>query len=305
MIGKKIKSLTIIALDEERNTQLKLERKLGLRSSAPVHYICRCDCGNILSIPKPRLQKRKEYGCEKCKKKNFNKYIGQKINSWTILEYIESERKFICKCECGTIKRVNCYNLINNQSKDCGCGRRNKMSEIRSIESLVGQIFGKLTVIEEIGKNKYGKTICKCKCECGNETKVLSNSLRTGHTLSCGCTKSYQPCEIKMYLEDLGYKVQMEKRMNLNKEIAYICFDVFVEELNLAIEYDGEPHFIPIDWAGRGIEWAMENLEHAQYRDEIKDKYCYDDNIYLLRIPYTAKNIMKELIKETIDIILK
>ena len=84
-----------------------------------------------------------------------------------------------------------------------------------------------------------------------------------------------------------------------------LILDLYVEKLNLAIEYDGKPHFTPIDWAGKGINWAIENLKLAEYRDNIKDKACYDRGIFLLRIPYTRKDNFKEMINEVIDIILK
>jgi hypothetical protein len=50
-----------------------------------------------------------------------------------------------------------------------------------------GQIFGKLTVIEQAGRDKLKKVLWRCKCECGNETVVVSGSLVTGNTTSCGC----------------------------------------------------------------------------------------------------------------------
>lgn len=112
------------------------------------------------------------------------------------------------------------------------------------------------------------------------------------------------PSKIKQYLEELGYEIEMEKRVNLeNMEMTYLCFDLFIEELNLAIEYDGEPHFIPIDWAGRGQEWAEENLKLVQYRDKIKNDYCRNNNIHILRIPYMRKEDYKELVNEMIEII--
>ena len=303
MIGKKINGLLILGLDEERNNQLKLERKQGLRSNAPVHYLCKCDCGNVVSLTKPKINKRKSEGCKECGKKDFNEYVGRKLNDWYIIEYLNN-KKYKCRCTCGTIKEVNCYNILEGSSKNCGCVRKEKMSEIKSIHSLVGNVYGKLTVIDEVGKNKHGKTICKCLCECGNEVEVLSNSLRTNHTVSCGCTKSLMPSIIKIFLEDLGYTVEMEKRINLdNEDIAYICFDLYIQELNLAIEYDGEPHFKPIDFANKGIEWAIQHLELTQHRDEIKNQYCYKNDIRILRIPYTRKNTFKELIMEIIEII--
>lgn len=52
---------------------------------------------------------------------------------------------------------------------------------------LTGHKYGKLSVIKPVGKNKHGKVLWLCKCECGNETITSSNSLRRGHTISCGC----------------------------------------------------------------------------------------------------------------------
>lgn len=68
------------------------------------------------------------------------------------------------------------------------------MSEIHPIpaskkfKNLVGQTFGKLTVVEYAGKNASGKqTMWKCQCACGKHTVCLGNSIKTGRTRSCGC----------------------------------------------------------------------------------------------------------------------
>ena len=50
-----------------------------------------------------------------------------------------------------------------------------------------GQVFGKLTVTEQAGRDKLKKVLWRCKCECGEETVVVSGSLVTGNTTSCGC----------------------------------------------------------------------------------------------------------------------
>jgi hypothetical protein len=50
-----------------------------------------------------------------------------------------------------------------------------------------GQVFGKLTVVEQAGRDKLKKVLWRCKCECGSETVVVSGSLVTGNTTSCGC----------------------------------------------------------------------------------------------------------------------
>jgi hypothetical protein len=52
-----------------------------------------------------------------------------------------------------------------------------------------GQVFGKLTVTEQAGRDKLKKVLWQCRCECGNETVVVSGSLVTGNTTSCGCER--------------------------------------------------------------------------------------------------------------------
>ena len=55
--------------------------------------------------------------------------------------------------------------------------------------NLVGQKFGRLTVMEENGRNKNGGVLWLCKCDCENGKNVIAVSadLKNGHTQSCGC----------------------------------------------------------------------------------------------------------------------
>lgn len=55
------------------------------------------------------------------------------------------------------------------------------------IIDLLGYRFGKLTVIDYAGKDKDNRAQWLCKCDCGNNKIISSNSLRTGKTKSCGC----------------------------------------------------------------------------------------------------------------------
>ena len=50
-----------------------------------------------------------------------------------------------------------------------------------------GQVFGKLTVLEQAGRNNLKKVLWRCKCDCGKEAIVVSGSLANGNTTSCGC----------------------------------------------------------------------------------------------------------------------
>ena len=50
-----------------------------------------------------------------------------------------------------------------------------------------GQRFGRLVVLEKGETNNLKKVLWKCLCDCGNTALVVSGSLSTGNTSSCGC----------------------------------------------------------------------------------------------------------------------
>lgn len=52
---------------------------------------------------------------------------------------------------------------------------------------LTGIKYGRLTAIKRVGVNNSGNATWLCVCECGQQTSVGSNNLRSGHTKSCGC----------------------------------------------------------------------------------------------------------------------
>lgn len=52
---------------------------------------------------------------------------------------------------------------------------------------LTGKRYGRLTVLCESGKNKYGNYMWRCACDCGERVDVAGGKLVSGHTQSCGC----------------------------------------------------------------------------------------------------------------------
>lgn len=52
---------------------------------------------------------------------------------------------------------------------------------------LKGKRFGRLTVLEESGRDRFGQAIWKCKCDCKQICYVRGGDLRNGNTKSCGC----------------------------------------------------------------------------------------------------------------------
>ena len=54
---------------------------------------------------------------------------------------------------------------------------------------LTGQRFGRLTVTAKGGRDRHGKSLWECVCECGTKRKVTGPRLKSGHTASCGCSR--------------------------------------------------------------------------------------------------------------------
>lgn len=54
---------------------------------------------------------------------------------------------------------------------------------------LVGQRFGRLTVIERRPSAGSGNARWLCRCECGGEIVPVARDLVTGATKSCGCLR--------------------------------------------------------------------------------------------------------------------
>lgn len=59
----------------------------------------------------------------------------------------------------------------------------------RPIRDLAGQIFTRLTVLGLAGRNRWGGTMWRCRCACGDLARVCSGDLLSGRTRSCGCLR--------------------------------------------------------------------------------------------------------------------
>lgn len=57
----------------------------------------------------------------------------------------------------------------------------------RVAADIVGQTFGRLTVINRQGSTKSGRSLWLCQCECGETSVVQAIDLRSGHKQSCWC----------------------------------------------------------------------------------------------------------------------
>lgn len=74
-----------------------------------------------------------------------------------------------------------------------------------------------------------------------------------------------------------------------------LFFDFYLPDYNICIEYDGEQHY-------KKTRWSHDDFEERKYRDSIKNQYCLNNDIPLIRIPYwdydkLDKNYLLQLIE--------
>jgi hypothetical protein len=58
---------------------------------------------------------------------------------------------------------------------------------ILQTKNIINQQFGRLLTIENVGKNKYGIRLWRCKCDCGQYKTASEALLKNGQCKSCGC----------------------------------------------------------------------------------------------------------------------
>lgn len=70
----------------------------------------------------------------------------------------------------------------------CGCMMEERYKSGSTKIDIIGQRFGRLTVIEETSeRTKCGEVKYLCLCDCGNTKVKAGTALRYGNTRSCGC----------------------------------------------------------------------------------------------------------------------
>ena len=197
----------------------------------------------------------------------------------------------------------------------CSCGNTFKRSfgDIRDNKRIKCQeCTGNKLSLEEL-KIKT-KEISECELiskEYINSQKKLDFKCKCGETFSCSWDKFYyhtqrrcQICSkqqskgeytIEQYLiiNNLSYKKQFTFDNCRNERKLRFDFAIMDDkELNYLIEFDGSQHYKPAKYMG-----GEEKYKTTKINDGIKDDYCKQNNINIVRIPYWKINKLEQFIK--------
>lgn len=110
------------------------------------------------------------------------------------------------------------------------------------------------------------------------------------------CSKSKGEKTIRLYLEKNKIDFIQEYRFGDCKHKLQLPFDFYIPNKNLCIEFDGIQHFEINHYFGGNKEF-----KETQIRDSIKNKYCKDNGINLIRIPYWELDNIEDILNAEID----
>lgn len=170
----------------------------------------------------------------------------------------------------------------------------------RKTKELVNEQLEKLhkgnITLEEDYINTHTKVKFKCH-NCDNTFKSEPNHVLR-HT-GCPVCNNFSTSEtiIKDFLLYKGIKHEYQKVFDNCRYIKPLRFDFYIENYkgkSIFIEYDGKQHFEPIEYFGGEKQFVIQ-----REKDEIKNNYAIQNNIEMIRIPYTiyGRNLLDYLEK--------
>lgn len=110
--------------------------------------------------------------------------------------------------------------------------------------------------------------------------------------------QSYGEFKIEEFLIINKIHYIKEHTFDTCKNIKNLRFDFYLPSLNICVEYDGEQHFIAYSLYG-----GENALNITKKHDKIKNKWCKNNKIKLIRIPYNKKRKIYSILEEELYII--
>ena len=276
-----------------------LEEYKGAKSKIKIRHNI---CGHIYKVRPDAILRGTR--CPECRVKAITKTHKQFVedvyqaveNEYTVIgEYINSKNKISIKHnKCGNQYEVQPNVFLGGSRCPYCAGLKKKTTE--EFKQEVFDLTGKEYSV--LGKYKNTRTKIKMKHnKCGHVYEVIPNYFLQG--TRCPVCKSFKgEQKIADFLIKNKIKFETQKTFEDLKDKKLLRFDFYIPDKNLLIEYDGKQHFEPVDFSGNSPEQADENFKNRKIRDKIKNNYCKENNIKLLRIKYTDFKNIKKILKE-------
>lgn len=242
-------------------------------------------------------------GCPKCRSEKIivqnafthETYVNElklvNPNIIVIGRYINMKTPILHKC---LIHNEEWTTTPGSTLQGCGCPvcRSEKISEklTKTHEEYTKElkIINPNVIAVERYVDCHTPILHKCLID-GNEWYITPSNILSGY--GCPqCNQSKGEKMIRLWLDENNINYIPQYKFDDCRDIRPLPFDFYLPDYNKCVEYDGMQHFKPVDFFG-----GQEYFEYTVKHDNIKNKYCENNGIYLLRIPYFIKNVEEEL----------
>lgn len=211
-------------------------------------------------------------------------------------EYINVHTKIKCKCNIDGYEWSTTPDSLINRPTGCyKCSCRKTGERCRKTNSNF------LLQLKNVNPNiipleNYIDDHTKIKCLCTIHEHVwyvAPNKILHWKTGCPKCASYHNENKLDTILDKWGYNYELQKKFPDCIDKKPLPFDRYLPDFNILIEYDGEQHYFPIRFGDISNEQAKEKFDKVCLHDNIKNKYCKDNNIPLIRIPYWERNDME------------
>lgn len=213
----------------------------------------------------------------------ITKFYDTTNNLELLSKYIDSQHKVHIRC---LLDNNDWWVKPSSPLRGIGCpicGGTNKLSD-DFFKKRLHEINPNIETLSKYKTNKE-KVLCRCLVD-GFEWYARPHDLFYGHGCPQCSKESFGEKAVRKFLVNNNIYYIPQYRFNDCKYKLTLPFDFYLPKYNICIEYQGQQHYYPVDFAGQGTDWAKEQLELCQKRDCIKKDYCKNNNILLITIPY-------------------
>jgi very-short-patch-repair endonuclease/Zn finger protein HypA/HybF involved in hydrogenase expression len=258
----------------------------------PYNHTLGKGCKNCaIHLNSDNLKKTKEQFVKDAMSVHGDKYIYN--NS----KYINDSTKIEIECPLhGTFSQVPNKHLQGNGCP--GCKIQKTKDTNRSKHTL---IFPKKS--SQIHNNYYDYSKVNYK-NSRTPVEIICPKHGSFFTIPCNhllgrgcpiCSQSYGEKKIEGFLINKNINYERQKKFDDCRNKSPLSFDFWIESKNILIEFDGQQHYKAFGYSG-----GVEKLEYTKLCDSIKNKYCFEKGINLIRIPYWEINQIDSILSQYI-----
>ena len=288
----------------EKNPNAKNIEILEKYTARNKKILCKCkiDGHKWSPVAKTLLGSKsmKPCGCPKCgyrrNSENFRETHEDFLNKLSLVnpnievleKYQTNSTPLLCKCKIdGYEWHTRPSHLLGSKNaKPSGCPKCSGKAK-KTTKEFIEEIYNINPNIEILGEYKNSGNPIKCKCKIDNfEWYPTPDNLLQNHGCPC-CNQSRGEKNISRYLENKKIEYKSQYKFEDCKFYKQLPFDFYLPKYNCCIEFDGKQHYEIVEHFG-----GLENFIDIKIRDTIKNIYCQQNNIKLIRILYSdLKNI--------------